>query len=112
MFTEWTKELKKGSLQLCLLGLLKKGKKYGFQLIKELRELSNSYFNLKEGTLYPALHRLEQRGYLESEWVLEEGNVPRKYYKLTKEGFGALEKIKEDWQRMVKSCKNVLEEKK
>ncbi|MDI6855707.1 MAG: helix-turn-helix transcriptional regulator [Candidatus Thermoplasmatota archaeon] len=109
MLSEWSKELKKGSLQLCLLGLLKKEKKYGFQIIKELGELSNGYFDLKEGTLYPALHRLEQKGYLASEWVVEEGNVPRRYYKLTKEGETALEKIKGDWQRMVKSCKNVLE---
>lgn len=109
MLTEWSKELKKGSLQLCLLALLKKEKKYGFQIIKELRELSNGYFDLKEGTLYPALHRLEQKGYLKSEWVMEEGNVPRKYYKLTKDGTDALRKIKEDWQKMVKSCENVLE---
>ncbi|MEW6070860.1 MAG: helix-turn-helix transcriptional regulator, partial [Candidatus Thermoplasmatota archaeon] len=73
---------------------------------------SEGYFDLKEGTLYPALHRLEERGYLESDWVLEEGNVPRKYYKITKEGKIALERIKEDWSKMVRSCKTVLEESK
>jgi PadR family transcriptional regulator PadR len=107
--TEWSKELKKGSLQLCLLGLLAKGKKYGFQLIKELRELSEGYFELKEGTLYPALHRLEQKGYLESEWTIVEEGIPRKYYKLTPTGAQALEVIKKDWQRMINSCRKIVE---
>ncbi len=109
MTTEWSKELKKGSIQLCLMALLSRERKYGFQIIKELRELSEGYFDLKEGTLYPALHRLEERGYLMGEWTVEEGSVPRKYYKLTKKGLTALEEIKTDWQKMVKSCKNVLE---
>ncbi len=57
--SEWTAELKKGSIQLCLLALLAGERKYGFQLIKELRELSAGFFDVKEGTLYPALRRLE-----------------------------------------------------
>jgi PadR family transcriptional regulator PadR len=108
--TEWSKELKKGSIQLCLLSLLSRKKKYGFQITKELKELSNNYFDLKEGTLYPALHRLEKKGYLKSEWTTEEG-LPRKYYRITKKGLNALGEIKNDWERMVKSCRNVMGEK-
>jgi len=110
VMTEWSKEMKKGSIQLCLLSLLSRKKKYGFQIIKELKELSDNYFDLKEGTLYPALHRLEKKGYLKSEWITKEG-LPRKYYRITKKGLNALGEIKNDWERMVKSCRNVMGEK-
>ena len=106
---EWIRELKKGSIQLCLLSVISSGKKYGFQIIKELRELSLGYYDLKEGTLYPALHRLEKRGYLKSEWVTQESGMPRKYYSLTKKGVGALQEAKGEWKNMVKSCNAVLE---
>jgi PadR family transcriptional regulator PadR len=106
---EWSAELKKGSVQLCILALLREGKKYGFQIIKELREKSNGYFDLKEGTLYPALHRLEKRGYLKSKWVTEGDRPPRKYYTLTKQGRKALKSASSEWLQMVDSVKNVLE---
>ena len=106
---EWSAEFKKGGVQLSIIALLSKGKKYGFQIIKELRERSDGYFDLKEGTLYPALHRLEKRGYLKSEWVTEGDRPPRKYYVLTKEGRLILKTATKEWQHMVKSMKNVLE---
>ena len=106
---EWSTELKKGGVQLCILALLKEGKKYGFQIIKELRERSNGYFDLKEGTLYPALHRLEKRGYLTSEWVTENDRPPRKYYTLTKKGRSILKSASSEWRKMVESVNEVLE---
>ncbi|UCE74313.1 MAG: PadR family transcriptional regulator [Methanomassiliicoccales archaeon] len=106
---EWVRELKKGSIQLCILAVLSSGKKYGFQIIKELRELSMGYYDLKEGTLYPALHRLEKRGYLKSEWITQERGMPRKYYALTKKGKEALGEAKKEWTKMVSSCNQVLE---
>lgn len=105
---EWVSELKKGSIQLCLLALLSKDRKYGFQIIKELRNLSNGFFDLKEGTLYPALRRLEERGFVKSEWVEREAGAPRKYYELTEQGKRALEEAKLVWQRMRESCDKVL----
>src|SRR5947209_19788818 len=87
---EWTAELKKGSIQLCLLALLAKEEKYGFQILHELRDLSNGFFDLKEGTLYPALRRLEERGFVQSRWQEPESGVPRKYYRLTDRGRTAL----------------------
>lgn len=106
---KWTKELKKGSIQLCLLAILSNESKYGFQIIKELRELTQGYFDLKEGTLYPALHRLEQKGYLSSEWKIGTA-VPRKYYKITQEGEEVLKQAITEWNLMVNSCKEVLKE--
>ncbi len=106
---EWIRELKKGSIQLCILAVLGTGKKYGFQIIKELREISRGYYDLKEGTLYPALHRLEKRGYLKSEWVTQTSGNPRKYYVLTDHGQKALKEVKKEWTKMVESVNNILE---
>ena len=95
---EWSKELKRGSIQLGILALLSEGRKYGFQMIRELRELTDGFLDLKEGTLYPALHRLEKLRLLESEWVIEGSNPPRKYYRLTKKGAAMLAGVtKELW---------------
>jgi len=109
---EWIRELKKGSIQLCILAVIRGGKKYGFQIIKELRGLSSGYYDLKEGTLYPALHRLEKRGYLSSEWVTQKSGMPRKYYTLTNKGVKALREARVEWKNMVKSCNDVLEARK
>ena len=106
---EWTREMKKGSIQLLLLATIGSKKKYGFQIVRELKELSNGYFALKEGTLYPALHRLEKRGYLKSEWVTQDTGNPRKYYSLTKEGKDALKSAREEWTSLVERSKEVLE---
>ena len=106
---EWTAELKKGSVQLCLLALLAKQQKYGFQIIKELRELSDGFFDLKEGTLYPALRRLEERGFVESHWVEPQTGIPRKYYRITDRGRRALTEATEVWERMAAGARRVLE---
>lgn len=106
---EWTAELKKGSIQLCLLALLSTERKYGFQLIKELRDLSEGFFDVKEGTLYPALRRLEERGFVKSEWVEQEAGVPRKYYTVTKRGREALAEARKVWGQMAESVNRMLE---
>src|SRR6059036_204621 len=94
---EWTAELKKGSIQLCLLALLAKEEKYGFQILRELRERSNGFFDLKEGTLYPTLRRLEEREFVESRWQEPESGMPRKYYRLTDRGRTALAEALAIW---------------
>ncbi|HKZ98811.1 MAG TPA: PadR family transcriptional regulator [Thermoplasmata archaeon] len=105
---EWTAELKKGSIQLCLLALLAKDEKYGFQIIGELREKSGGFFDLKEGTLYPALRRLEERGFVESHWVEPASGMPRKYYRLTPRGRRALAEALAIWDAMAKGAERVL----
>ena len=105
---EWTAELKKGSIQLCLLALLTKEPKYGFQMIKELREATEGFFDLKEGTLYPALRRLEERGFVKSEWVERETGTPRKYYTLTAKGRKALDEARTVWTTMAHGVDRVL----
>lgn len=106
--TEWTAELKKGSIQLCLLALLAKEEKYGFQILRELREKSDGFFDLKEGTLYPALRRLEERGFVESRWQEPDSGMPRKYYRLTARGRVALSEALAVWDRMTSGAARVL----
>ncbi len=109
---EWTAELKRGSIQLCLLALLAKDEKYGFQIQRELKDKSNGFFDLKEGTLYPALRRLEERGFVESHWKEpgpREGGMPRKYYRLTDRGRTALGEALAIWRQMTSGAERVLE---
>jgi PadR family transcriptional regulator PadR len=105
---EWVAELKRGSIQLCLLSLLSQGSKYGLQIINELRDMTGGFFDLKEGTLYPALRRLEERGYLKSEWVERESGIPRRYYQITEKGRAVLSESIEVWKEMVKGTEAVL----
>jgi DNA-binding PadR family transcriptional regulator len=106
---EWTAELKKGSIQLCLLALLAKEEKYGFQILHELRDRSNGFFDLKEGTLYPALRRLEERGFVQSHWQEPKTGIPRKYYRLTDRGRKALREALAIWDAMTAGAERVLE---
>ncbi len=106
---EWIAELKKGSIQLCLLALLASGEKYGFQILHELRDKSNGFFDLKEGTLYPALRRLEERGFVQSRWQEPGSGMPRKYYRLTDRGRTALSEALAIWDAMTAGAERVLE---
>ena len=74
------RDLRKGSVEILLLTLLEEEPMYGYQLAKELRRRSRGYFEFKEGTLYPALHRMEKDGLLTSYWDVVEEGPSRKYY--------------------------------
>lgn len=91
------KELLKGSTATLVMQLLSRKKMYGYEIIKELELLSSGLFELREGTLYPILHALEERKFVTSEWVGENGERQRKYYVLTKTGRGQLKEKKQEW---------------
>lgn len=91
------KELLKGSTGTLVLQLLSRKKMYGYEMIKELEILSAGLFELREGTLYPILHALEEDGFVTSEWMGQEGERQRKYYLLTKSGRGFLKEKKKEW---------------
>ncbi len=107
---EWARQLRKGAIQLCILALLREGSKYGFQIMGELRSRSDGYFDIPEGTLYPALHRMEKRGYLESSWVTGDTGNPRRYYRLTVEGEEAYDRARDEWSLFVEGCTGVMGE--
>lgn len=90
-------EALKGHLDLLLLAILADGPAHGYAVIETLRLRSNGTFDLPEGTIYPALHRLEKQGMLSSDWTEESGRRKR-IYRLTPAGKQALNKRKQEWQ--------------
>ena len=93
-----SQELITSSTDTLLLCLLIDQPMYGYKIIKELRGRSEGYFNFKEGTLYPALHRLETSGLIEGKWQTLPGGQQRKYYTITAKGINILEEKRMQWQ--------------
>jgi PadR family transcriptional regulator PadR len=91
------RELIKGSFDSLILCLLDQQPMYGYQIIKELERKSEGYFRFKEGTLYPALHRLEQAGLIEGKWQMLPNSRQRRYYHITEKGLHSLETKRSQW---------------
>jgi PadR family transcriptional regulator PadR len=89
-------EALKGHLDLLLLTVVSDGPMHGYAVIEELKGRSNEVFDLPDGTVYPALHRLEKAGYLASEWSVVSGRR-RRTYRLTDRGRGALVEQRHAW---------------
>lgn len=101
------KELLKGSTTMLILNLLKQEDMYGYQMIKKLKETSENVFELKEGTLYPILHTLEEKGYITSYWD-ESSSKKRKYYSITKKGKDVLKEKETEWKIFSNGVNKVL----
>lgn len=94
----YERELLKGNTDSLLLWLINSQPTYGYQIVKELEERSNGYFRFKEGTLYPALHRLEKDKLIRGRWQKLPNGQERRYYYMTKTGQRALAKKLAAWQ--------------
>ena len=92
------RELMKNNIDSLLLCLLAQGAMYGYQIIKELERRSQGYFKFKEGTLYPALHRLEAAGLIEGRWQMLPSGRQRKNYYITARGHAVLARERAQWQ--------------
>ncbi|HYN88936.1 MAG TPA: PadR family transcriptional regulator [Ardenticatenaceae bacterium] len=92
------RDMRSGSTTILVLALLQEEPMYGYQIVKELARRSEGYFQFKEGTLYPALHRLERDGLIRGEWRAEAGGPQRKYYVLTDAGRAELADSAEAWR--------------
>lgn len=99
----------KGSLEILLLSLLLKKDCYGYEMIKELRELSGGSYNMNEGTMYPALKRLEKNECIIAYWTEEENEKRRKYYTITENGRKVLSSKKRNWNELNLLMKKVSE---
>ena len=93
----YRRELLKGSTQTLLLSLLANEPMYGYQLVKEMDRRSSGYFRFKEGTLYPALHRLEAEGLIAGRWEASPTGQDRRYYHITAQGRASLASMLEEW---------------
>lgn len=101
------KEIMKGSIDILLLSLINKRDMYGYEIVKILKENSNDLYNMSEGTLYPALKRLENKEWLESYWGNSESGGRRKYYRITQDGKNELDKKLNEWNQisnLIKVC--------
>lgn len=92
------RELLKGNTDSLLLCLINSQPMYGYQIIKDLERKSNGYFQFKEGTLYPALHRLEKTGLIKGKWQKLPSGQERRYYYITEKGQKALNDRMVVWQ--------------
>lgn len=91
------RELLKGSTNLLVLSVLENENMYGYEMIKKIKTKSENLFEFQEGTLYPILHKLEEKGFISSYWD-EVSGKKRKYYSITDEGKKQLKSKKEEWK--------------
>ena len=92
------RELMKGGSDALLLCLIDQQPMYGYQIIQELERKSQGYFKFKEGTLYPALHRLEKSGLITGKWQTLPSGRQRRYYYITNKGHHLLVVERSQWQ--------------
>lgn len=104
----YQKELLKGNTETLILSLLSERQMYGYQIVKEMRSRSSGYFRFKEGTLYPALHRLEKNGLVQGQWKEAESGVPRRYYAITPRGQQVLSERLDEWRRFSQAVNLVM----
>ena len=103
------KELVKGSIDSLLLCLIGQRPMYGYQIIKELEGRSQGYFRYKEGTLYPALHRLEKAGLLTARWEATSGGRQRRYYHITEKGSSILVERRVQWLDFISAMNMIIQ---
>jgi PadR family transcriptional regulator len=98
-----------GSLDLLVLKTLsQRGKLHGYGIVLHIQRASDELLQVEEGSIYPALHRMEQSGWIISEWALTETNRKAKYYRLTAAGRRQLEEAEESFEQLVKGIRAML----
>jgi transcriptional regulator len=106
--TEQTDVLK-GTLDLMILKALSWGPTHGYGVTKWIRSTTEGALDVDDGALYPALHRLERRGWIEAEWGVSENNRRAKYYRLTREGRGQLRRELTSWARFAAALTKIVD---
>ena len=102
-------DLPQGTLDLLILKALSLEPMHGWALAERLRQVSKSMLQIPQGSIYPALHRLERRGWITAEWAASDNNRKAKYYELTKLGRKQLSTESEEWARLTKAVGFVLD---
>lgn len=102
-------ELPQGTLDLLILKTLALQPQHGWAISERLRQISSAAFQIRQGSLYPALHRLERRGWIKAHWGTSENNRRAKYYELTRKGRAQLEAETAAWRKLSAAMTQVLE---
>ena len=103
-------EILKGHLDMIVLGALADAPLHGYAIIQQIKLRSGGVFDLPEGTIYPALHRLERREYLTSQWTTGETGRKRRIYRITRAGKRALTEHRALWQRFTQAVAGIFGE--
>jgi transcriptional regulator len=103
-------EMLQGTLDMLILRTLVMGKAHGHTIARVIENTSDDVLQVEQGSLYPALHRLEDRGWVKSSWGLSENNRKAKFYELTEAGRGQLSVERKRWRQMVVAIGRILGE--
>ena len=103
-----TIELPQGTLDLLILQTLALAPQHGWAISERVQQISSDALRIQQGSLYPALHRLERRGWIKARWGVSENNRRAKYYELTKAGRRQLELEKDAWLKLTAAMAQVL----
>lgn len=101
-------ELPQGTLDLLILTIVGAGPQHGYAIAQRLRHVSNDVIQVRQGSLYPALHRLENRKLLAPEWRASETGREAKYYRLTRKGRAQLDRERTSWTRLASAIGGIL----
>jgi PadR family transcriptional regulator PadR len=107
--TEEKPELLPGTLEMLVLKALANGALHGYAIARRIQQTSGDVLQVEEGSLYPALHRMERRGLLESEWGVSDANRRAKYYRVTTTGRRELRQSAAAWKRISAAVAQVME---
>lgn len=102
-------DLPQGTLDLLILRTLAGGAQHGWAISERVQQVSDEVLSIQQGSLYPALHRLERRGWIKARWGTSENNRRAKYYELTRKGRKQLEAETETWRKLAAAVAQVLE---
>src|SRR5690349_10262552 len=102
-------ELPQGTLDLLILKTVALEAQHGWAISERLHHISSASLHVKQGSLYPALHRLERRGWIKARWGTSDNNRRAKYYELTKKGRARLEAETSAWRKLAAAVAQVLE---
>jgi len=101
-------EILPGTLDLLILKAVSLGTLHGYGVLLRIQQISGGAFEIEQGALYPALHRLEERGMLNTKWGVSENNRRAKYYSLSRKGEKLLREETESWKRLAAAIATVL----
>ena len=107
--TDRQADLLQGTLDLLILKTLALGPHHGWGVSQRIQQMSREVLQINQGSLYPALHRLEQRGWITAKWGTSENNRKAKYYSLTKRGQSQLMAEEDQWRRFSEAVEWILE---
>ncbi len=104
---KWMTQIRRGALELCLLSILARGRRYGYDIVQALAQADGLV--IREGTIYPLLNRLKHEGLVDAEWQASPQGPKRKYYTLTEAGERRLATMRSEWRRFAAEVDGLLD---